>query len=159
VTPELNHASASSRVCLISIAGEVFAIALRNVREVLPVESVTPIPGAPPVLVGVMNLSGMVIPLVDLRLMMGLPAAGPSPQYVVVIHHGVDHVGMLVDQVPEICDVLPDQIHRIEDNIQARPSAAAVLRLDQRTASLLEVPMLLAEIQVEWAVGKAEHQG
>lgn len=162
VTPELNQPAVPSRVCLIKISGELFAVDLRSAREVFPIESVTPIPGVLPILFGVTNLRGMVIPLVDLRLLMELPAAGSAPHLALVIHHGENQVGVPVDQVPEIVIVQPDQfLHGEQDGQQAgqtsaRPAVSAVLRLEERVAGFLDIPTLLAQLEGAWTAAHAE---
>ena len=62
------------RAAIVSLGGEQFTIDLQNVREVFVVESITPVPGMPAGLVGVTNLRGSVVPLLDLRQMIGLAA-------------------------------------------------------------------------------------
>ena len=88
--------------------GEQFTIDLQNVREVFVVESITPVPGMPAGLVGVTNLRGSVVPLLDLRQMIGL-AAENAQRYAVVVKHGNWQVGVLVDTVPEIRTLSKDQ--------------------------------------------------
>src|SRR4030095_2984627 len=84
------------RAAIVSLGGEQFTIDLQNVREVFVVESITPVPGMPAGLVGVTNLRGSVVPLLDLRQMIGL-AAENALKYAVVIKHGNWQVGVLVD--------------------------------------------------------------
>ncbi|MDH4187038.1 MAG: chemotaxis protein CheW, partial [Nitrospira sp.] len=80
------HASgvATVRAAIISMGGELFTIDLRSVREVFAVESITPVPGMPAGLVGVTNLRGTVVPLLDLRQMFSLNADG-ALRYAVVV--------------------------------------------------------------------------
>jgi len=52
------HAGFPSRVCLITLSNSLFAIDLQSIREVFPVDSVTPVPGMPTVLTGVTNCAG-----------------------------------------------------------------------------------------------------
>src|SRR4030095_13196689 len=84
------------RAAIVSLGGELFTIDLQNVREVFVVESITPVPRMPSGLVGVTNLRGSVVPLLDLRQMIGL-AAENALKYAVVIKHGNWQVGVLVD--------------------------------------------------------------
>ena len=71
---------ATVRVCLVTLCGELFAIDLGSVREVFELESVTPVPKMPPVFTGVTNVRGMIIPLVDLRPLLGFPVEFPGPR-------------------------------------------------------------------------------
>ncbi|MEW6544988.1 MAG: chemotaxis protein CheW [Nitrospirota bacterium] len=137
------------RVCLISLGGELFAIELQHVREVFQVEAMTAVPGMPTALVGVANLRGIVMPLVDLRRLLGLPEAGPSPQFAVVIRHGSDQVGLLVDQVPELRTVPRDAMLASPpgDAAGRRSFVSAVLRVENRMGGVVEVPTLLAHVE------------
>jgi len=147
-TGAASPASYPSRVCLITLAGGLFALDLRSVREVFPVESVTPVPGMPSVLSGVTNLRGVVVPLVDVRALLGLSTDGAPQKIGVVIHHGVNQVGVLVDQVPEIRTVQQDQFipapQTGESDMQSFVST--ILRIEDRMGGLLEVPTLLAHM-------------
>ena len=57
-----------------SVEGVRYAIALAWAERALPMVAVTPVPGAPAVVLGVINIGGTVVPVVDLRRRLGLPA-------------------------------------------------------------------------------------
>ncbi len=61
------------RACLFMLAGEPFAVELGSAREVVSFDGYTIVPGAPPPLLGVANLRGTVMPIVDLRPLLGFP--------------------------------------------------------------------------------------
>jgi purine-binding chemotaxis protein CheW len=137
------------RACLFSIAGELLAIDLRYVREVFPVEYVTPVPRMPSVLVGVANLRGTVMPLVDIRPALGLAPASVPPKLAVVIKHGSQQAGLLIDDVPEIRTVSsaglltpPTQPDR-----SSQPFIAALLPIESKMGGLIEVPTLLSIVE------------
>lgn len=138
-----------SRVCLITLAGELFAVDLRSVREVFEVESVTPVPGMAAALIGVANLRGSVIPLVDLRLMLGLPAGGQPCRLAVVIRHGGQQVGVLVDRVPEIRIVRGDDFMPAPSRGSGglKPFVSATMRVEDRIGGVVEVPTLLSYVE------------
>lgn len=137
-----------SRVCLITLSGGTFALDLRSVREVFPVASITPVPGMPSVLVGVTNLRGVVLPIVDVHSLLGLTTAGPPPKFVVVLAHGGNQVGVLTDRVPEIKTVEQDQFLPATQagQAEARPFVSTILRVEDRLGGLLELPTLLAHM-------------
>ncbi len=143
------RAEATTRVCLLTLGGDVYAVDLRNVREVFEVDAITPVPGVPPALVGVTNLRGAVVPVMDLRLVLGVSTAGPAPQYAVIIKHGNHQVGVLVERVPEIRTVHTEQFLPTPSNTtgEAKPFLTAVLRLDDRMGGVVEVPTLLAYVE------------
>ena len=148
-SPERMEGATATRVCLISLSGELFAIDLRHIREVFEVESVTSVPGMPRALAGVANLRGMVIPLADLRPMLGLSTAGPAPKFGVIIRHGSHQMGVLVDQVPEIRTVYTDEFLAAPatGSNENKPFVSSILRVEDRMSGVVEVPTLLAFVQ------------
>lgn len=150
--PVLSTAAAAAhtfRACLFVIAGEWLAIDLRYVREVFPVESVTPVPKMPSVLVGVANLRGTVMPLVDIRPALGLPPAPVPQKLAVVIKHGPQQAGLLIDDVPEIRTVSADALLTppTQPDRSAQPFIAALLPIDGKMGGLIEVPALLSIVE------------
>lgn len=137
------------RVCLISLGGELYAINLRNVREVFEVEAITRVPGMPPALVGVANLRGIIVPLVDLRLMLGVSATEASLPFAVVVRHELRQLGVLVERVPEIRTVRKDQllpaVHIGRTDVQRFVSA--VIRMEEFLGGVLEIPMVFEQVE------------
>ncbi len=88
---------------LIHVGAEDFALDGRYVREVIRWRAPTPVPGAPPVLPGIISQRGIVVPMVDLRLLLGLPAQPPdrATRLVIVHHAGID-LALLVDAVLDL---------------------------------------------------------
>jgi len=146
--PEQAKSTAPSRICLITLGGELFAIDLRHVREVFELESVTPVPGMPSSLVGVANLRGTVVPLADLRPVLGVSSAASS-KYAVVVRHGNQQVGILIDDVPEIRTVNPDDMLTASTQgvAESRPFLSGLLKIEERISGMVEVPRLLACVE------------
>jgi purine-binding chemotaxis protein CheW len=140
--------SLPSRICLFTLGGELFAIDLRHVREVFELESVTPVPGMPASLVGVANLRGTVVPLADLRPALGVSTAAPS-KYAVVVRHNSQQVGILIDDVPEIRTVHPDDMlaGSTQGIAESRPFLSGLLKIEERMSGMVEVPKLLACVE------------
>ena len=118
---------------------ESFTIDLLNVREVFVVESITPVPGMPSGLVGVTNLRGTVVPLLDLRPMFSLNAVEPL-RYAVVVQRGNWQVGILVNTVPEIRTIAKDQFLPAPAGTGegAFPFVSTVVKLEDRLRGVLE---------------------
>lgn len=88
----------------VAIGGQQFAIDIMVVREIRGWTASTPLPHAPPYVLGMINLRGAVLPVVDLGSRLGLNAATRSSSSVVIVAH-IDgrQVGLLVD---EVCDIV-----------------------------------------------------
>jgi purine-binding chemotaxis protein CheW len=140
--------TAASRMCLITLGGELFAMELSHVSEVFEVDSITPVPGAPSTLTGVANLRGTVIPLADLRSSLGLAVSDTALKYAVVVRHGNQQVGILVDTVPEIRTVHQDEFLAAPAQTSANGQSlvSALLRVEERMSGVVEVPRLLTTV-------------
>src|SRR5580698_4097982 len=67
------------------LAGEEFGIRVLKVREIMGVQDITAVPQTPPHIKGVINLRGKVVPVVDLRLKFGVPAAEYTQRTCIVV--------------------------------------------------------------------------
>ncbi|MEQ1795232.1 MAG: chemotaxis protein CheW [Nitrospira sp.] len=145
---EGGKAAIPSRICLVTLGGELFAIDLRHVREVFELESVTPVPGMPSTLVGVANLRGTVMPLADLRPSLGIPSTTPQP-FVVVVRHAQQQVGLLIDAVPEIRTIHPDDLLNATSRgiSESRPFLSGLVKIEDRMSGMVEVQKLLACVE------------
>ncbi|NTV12154.1 MAG: hypothetical protein HGA47_15500, partial [Zoogloea sp.] len=105
---ETGHREAATHampLAIVTLAGERFALALDQVREFGEARLIVPVPCCPPHIAGNMNLRGDILPLVDLRQILHLPA-GPAPHRVVVVHiEALGRLGLLVDQPEEVAEL------------------------------------------------------
>ena len=88
------------------IGAQEFCIDVTSIREIRSWTTVTPIPHAPPFVLGVVNLRGIVLPIIDLSARLGFAPADPTPRHAIMVaelHHQV--VGLLVDGVSDIITV------------------------------------------------------
>jgi purine-binding chemotaxis protein CheW len=131
-----------------TLGGELFAIDLRHVREVFELESVTPVPGMPSCLVGVANLRGTVVPLADLRPQLGVSSTA-TQKYAVVVRHGAQQVGILIDEVPEIRTIHGDDLlaASAQGVTESRPFLSGLLKVEGRMSGMVEVSRLLASVE------------
>ncbi len=82
------------------LGSEEFGVACEHVREVARLKGLTPLPRTPSFVLGVMNVRGQVLSVVDLRGLLGLPAAGlVESARVVVLHHGAMEFGLVAEAV------------------------------------------------------------
>jgi purine-binding chemotaxis protein CheW len=88
---------------LVELAGQQYALPVRQVREVLPRAALTALPGAPAGVLGVLSLRGVLLPVLDLRQRLGLPAVPASiGQRIVAVELPSATIGLLVDAVTGI---------------------------------------------------------
>lgn len=79
---------------------------VENVREIVRAVEISPLPHAPPVVEGVINLRGQVVPVVSLRARLGLPASPVDPsEHIIVISAQQRDVALRVDRVVTLEDI------------------------------------------------------
>lgn len=85
------------------LEGETYGINVMQVQEVLRYTEIAPVPGAPPYVLGIINLRGNVVTVIDTRHRFGLQGADVTDQTRIVIIESDNHVvGILVDAVAEV---------------------------------------------------------
>ena len=100
----------SRQVLMLGLAGEMFAIDARQVREILDPIPVTRVPGAQSYVSSVLNVRGKVIPLADLRVRFGMPPASitPDSRFIVLeidLAGEPTTIGIVADKVYEVTDL------------------------------------------------------
>jgi purine-binding chemotaxis protein CheW len=103
------------------IVGEaVFALDAAGVQEVIRVTTITPVPHAPPEVVGVINLRGKIVTLLDAGLILAsAPALRNRESRIFLIEDKGEFIGLLVDQVGEVIESEPSQWESLPLNIPA----------------------------------------
>jgi purine-binding chemotaxis protein CheW len=89
------------------LAGEEFGVRVLKVREIMGMQEITAVPQTPPHLKGVINLRGKIIPVIDLRLKFGLPAAEYNQRTCIIVTQVRGDaaqlvMGVVVDGVSEV---------------------------------------------------------
>lgn len=94
------------RCVTFELGGESYAIDVMAVSEVLRAGEITPVPGAPHGVLGIINLRGNVVTVLDTRTRFGLPPKDRDDASRVIICERDDQVvGLLVDRVAEVIDL------------------------------------------------------
>lgn len=92
------------------LAGEEYGADIQRVQEIKCWDTVTRVPYSPSYLLGVINLRGSIVPVIDLRIRFGLEKVGQDASTVIIVVHvpgerGQRTVGMVVDAVADVYDV------------------------------------------------------
>jgi purine-binding chemotaxis protein CheW len=143
-----------TRVCVFALSKHLYAVDLQHIREVLPIDSITPVPGMPPVVIGMTNVRGSVVPIVDLRLLLELPQAETVAPFAVVLRHEDYQLAILVDRSPEIMTVLSEQFEPLpdsspEDSEASRFIVNGIVRIADTVHQILDVTQLVAYLDSE----------
>jgi len=145
---------AQVQLVLFELQGELYAVEAMRVQEIVLRGRETSIPRAPGYVIGIMNLRGRVIPVVDLLRRFGLGDAGQSADQVVVVELRGSQVGFVVDLVTEVLNVPLAKMEPPPETVVEGPvrSVSAILQLGDRLASVLDLDLAFApeEIAAEY---------
>jgi purine-binding chemotaxis protein CheW len=102
------------------LANEEFGIRVLKVREIMGLQEITAVPQTPSHVKGVINLRGKVVPVVDLRLKFGLPAAEYTQRTCIIVTQVQGEtapvlVGIVVDGVSEVLNLSGQEIENTPD--------------------------------------------
>lgn len=137
-----------SRWVTVCLDGETYGIEVTRVQEVLRVPEIAPVPGAPDYVLGIINLRGHVVTVIDTRRRFGLPPAEHTDQTRIVIAESEGRVfGMLVDSVAEVMDLRRSQIDSAPTvgNEEAVPYLQGLAQVDGELVILIDLDRVIAE--------------
>ncbi len=125
-----------------NLGKEEYGVDIGSVQEIIRASDITPVPGAPGHVRGVINLRGKIIPVVDLRKRFALQDAKESDgQRIIVVEVGGKRLGMLVDSVSQVLKVsssvvedMPEEATSVDDDF-----IKGIGKLDGRLVIMLDL--------------------
>jgi purine-binding chemotaxis protein CheW len=134
------------------IGREEFLLPIAAVCEIVMLKPITLVPGGPAMIEGVFNIRGTIMPAINLRRMMGMPAGsgGAGSRIVVVRNRLVDSdqeetVGLLVDGIAFVASLLPSQIEH--QSIATRAAGTDLImsigKIDHKVFGILDVNKII----------------
>ena len=128
------------------MGGRPFAVDIADAREVVVLDATTPVPGAPASVIGVMNLRGNVLPVVEVRPLLGLPVRTSSDR-ALVLADGTRYAAVVIEGVLGLITL--DVVRPVEDS--AGHLAVGELNADTGgRATLLDGRAVLAALRRAW---------
>ncbi len=127
---------------------ETYGIDVMQVQEVLRVTEIAPVPGAPPYVLGIFNLRGNVVTVIDTRSRFSLPPAEITDNTrIVIIESEQQVVGILVDGVAEVVELDTNTIDSAPNvgNEESSRYIQGVATLDGNLLIVLDLNKLLTE--------------
>jgi len=129
------------------IGQEEFGIEIIKVQEIIKVMQITKVPNAPDFVDGVINLRGRVIPVVDLRIKLGLPKQDYTKNTrIIVIELNSRTVGFIVDEVSEVLRInrnITEEPPEMVGNVE-KEFITAIGKLEDRLLILLDLEKIFS---------------
>ena len=134
------------------IAGEAYGGRLDSVREILPLQAITRVPFAAPAVLGVINLRGSIVPVIDAALRLGRTAPQAARRSVIIIEVEdeleTSEIGLVVDAVESVGDLSTDEIFE-KPEFGLAVASEFVLGMGRHGGELLPLLDLPAMLSIE----------
>lgn len=128
------------------VASQEFGVDVKAVREIRGWTPATRLPHTPDHVLGVINLRGQALPIIDLAARMDFPPTEPTSRHAIIVAEiGGKDVGLLVDGVSEIFGVRESDIQPtpIVANVLARSLVVGVIPAAERMISVLSLESIV----------------
>ena len=105
----------AAALVLVRMAGRPCAIPCEHIIEVVPRVALSELPDAPACVLGIINLRGRVVPVVDVRAKLAGKAEDfvlPAYQHLVIVQAGAKAIGLAVDEVEEVRSVAAESVEK-----------------------------------------------
>ena len=139
--------STGQEYLVFTLGDEEYGIEILKVQEIRGYERITRIANAPNFIIGVTNLRGVIVPIVDLRVKFNLSTAAINEDTVIIVLTLIDRVvGIVVDGVSDVISLISDQIKPAPE-FSATLSTEYLLglgTLEERMLILMDIEKLLS---------------
>ncbi len=141
------------RICLFNMGEDLYAIPVETLTEIIISQKIVPVPTTPSHVLGVINLRGNIVPIVDIRAVLALPQQS-TPNQIAVVEHGAVTLGIIVDNVSEVLSVPLSAVLSIPaddgDKASKRRSRflKSIIQREEGVVALLDVEKILEEIKL-----------
>jgi purine-binding chemotaxis protein CheW len=142
------------RVCLFSMGEDTYAVPVDLLTEIIIPQKIFPVPTAPPHVLGVINLRGSIIPIVDIRPALSLPQLS-APGQIAIVKHGAVTLGLVVDNVSEVLGVPESRIQSIPTDYGAQSGRnrsrffKGVIQRETGVVAILNIERIFSEIKLD----------
>ena len=143
-------ALATIDVLLLQLGGELYGVPSASVREVVRYRAYTPVPGSPPSLPGILSQRGTILPVVELRPLLGLAVVPVTraARLVIVAHQEID-MALLVEAVLDLAALPANTLQPLPAALD--PARARFLRgiadYEEQPVALIDLDELIAGLR------------
>lgn len=151
------------QLVIFRLAGEEFGLDISQVREIVRLQDITPMPKAPEFIRGVTNLRGQIIAVMDLAKRFGLKeAADGEKTRIVICEIRNNAVGLIVDEVPEVIRISSENIEPTPQMLETQIHTdfiKGVGKLEGRLVIILDADKILSPQEAETLKAQKEAGG
>lgn len=138
------------QLVIFKLSDEYFGVEIAGVESIIKMQAITKVPHTPSFIVGVTNLRGKVLPVVDLRTRFNLPPCDISrDSRIVVVNIGDMEIGMSVDSVSEVLTITDSDIEpapRMATTIDSN-FITGIAKVADRLVILLDLSAIIGKVE------------
>ncbi len=139
----------AEQILIFELQDQRYGVPLADVREILRAVSVTPLPEAPAVIDGVINVRGAVSPVLDVRRRLGLETKPLDPSdHFILTNAGDRGVVLRVDGATSIAEVEPSDIEEAKRVVPSGEYVAGIAKLPDGLVLIHDLNAFLSEAEV-----------
>ncbi len=133
-----------------SMGGQLFGTEILKVKEIIRMPEPTPTPQAPPFVRGIVNLRGTVVPVVELRDLLGMPGSGSSKNpYLMIANASGLTVGVIVDGISRVIKISGESLEEYQGGVLGSGSGGeavwGVVKEGDLLVSLIDLDVVFRE--------------
>jgi len=135
------------QVISFAIGDEQYGVDIMAVREIKGWSEITPLPSQPEYVRGVLNLRGVIVPIIDLRCRFGQGSTEATPLHIaIIVQIGAKPVGLLADRVLDIVSFEPSQVQPVPRiAVDSRVNfLAGLITIEGDMIAVIDLPNLLS---------------
>ena len=138
--------AAEMKLIVFQLNGKEYGISVQNVYGIEKVQHITRVPGTVSFVKGVINLRGVVTPVIDLRKRFDMPECDytDNTRIIIVAYDDIE-VGLIVDAANDVIDITEDQIEPSPElgDVEKDNSISGVVKLANRLLILIDLEKVL----------------
>jgi len=137
------------RVVRFDASGCEYAVPIEQIKEIIYAKAVHPLPGALEGVEGIINLRGVVVPVIDSRKRLKTGGTLRAPEHILIVEVRRQKIGLIVDRVNEVLSVREDQIQKTQPFMdQNALYVEGIFRVDERLILLLNLERLWSAAEI-----------
>ncbi len=129
---------------------EEFGIDIINVNEIIKMQKITSIPNAPSDILGIVNIRGKIIAVVDTRLKLGIyPKEFDNETRIIILEFNKKPIGFIVDEVTEVLRISKKTLNDVPDMVSTKMNTdyiKSIANIEDKIIILLDLQKLLSGV-------------
>jgi purine-binding chemotaxis protein CheW len=142
----------STQMVVFKLSNEEFAVEVASVEAIIKLQAITKVPHAPAHVVGVTNLRGNIVPVIDLKKRLSLPATENTADTRIIVALIQDSkVGMVVDAVSQVVEIEDSQIEptpQISTSIDST-YIRGIVKVEKLLVIMLDLAMIFSDEKIK----------